>query len=72
MNPEGEWQDRGQIYSVLLHVPCGTEVPVLMGQVAICPKCQPEQWAKGHFAAIGVVTDLIPGVLTRAGSQTRT
>jgi len=28
------------------HKPCGTVIEVLQGYWAICPKCQPEEWAK--------------------------
>lgn len=46
---EGEWDDKGMCddaYYVHVHRPCGTEVMTLVGHVAICPKCQPEEWAE--------------------------
>lgn len=38
-----------EVFGVYQHKPCGTVVEVMQGYFAdICPKCQPEQWAKTH------------------------
>lgn len=44
-----EWEDLGtcdDIYCKQRHTACSTEVMILMGHVATCPKCQPEEWAE--------------------------
>jgi hypothetical protein len=44
-----EWEDEGMcddIYYVKVHKPCGARLHVLMGHMAICPKCPPEEWAE--------------------------
>ena len=44
-----EWESKDRVsdeYGLHVHKPCGTEVWVLMGCAAICPKCQPEEWAE--------------------------
>lgn len=44
-----EWEEKGMcddVYYVVVHVPCGTNVRMLMSHQAICPKCQPEEWAR--------------------------
>ena len=44
-----EWKNKGvcdDMYYIKVHVPCGTEMMVLMGFVPLCPKCQPEEWAE--------------------------
>ena len=44
-----EWEDSGvidDVYHKVMHTPCGTTVLILVGRVAVCPKCQPEEWAK--------------------------
>jgi hypothetical protein len=35
-----------EVYYRCQHKPCGTEIEVLEGYLAICPKCQPEEWAE--------------------------
>jgi hypothetical protein len=40
-----EWKNKGicdDVYYVKEHLPCGTEVMVLIGHSVTCPKCQPE------------------------------
>lgn len=43
-----EWENKGMCddYHVKVHKPCGTEIMILGGLEAVCPKCQPEEWAK--------------------------
>lgn len=43
----GEWKDEGMSgdYYVAVHK-CGTRVRVMAGYTSICPKCQPEEYAK--------------------------
>ena len=44
-----EWEDQGMcdgVYYVHTHKPCGTQIMVLMGQMAVCPKCEPQRWAE--------------------------
>lgn len=44
-----EWENKGMcddMYYIKVHVPCGTEIMVLTGFVALCPKCQPDEWAE--------------------------
>jgi len=46
---EREWENRGVCddrYYKMRHIPCGSQVLILMGHVAVCPKCQPEEYAK--------------------------
>lgn len=48
---ESEWEEEGMcddIYYLSRHVPCGTQVQVMGGYPRVCPKCQPEEWAKTH------------------------
>jgi hypothetical protein len=38
-----------EVYGRYQHAPCGTKLEIMQGEVArICPKCQPEEWAKAH------------------------
>ncbi len=43
-----EWKEKGMCDDnyLMVHVPCGTRVQIVVGNCAICPKCQPEEWAK--------------------------
>jgi hypothetical protein len=44
-----EWKHKGvcdDVYYVMVHNPCGAEVMILMGRIAACPKCQPEEWER--------------------------
>jgi hypothetical protein len=46
---KAEWEELrmcDDVYYILRHVPCGTEVQVMGGYKSICPLCQPEEWAK--------------------------
>lgn len=60
MNHEGdkpnEWvylDTRGagtdEVYGQYRHTPCGTVVEIAQGYAPdVCPKCQPEEWAKTY------------------------
>jgi hypothetical protein len=43
-----DWEEKGMRdgYHVFFHIPCGTGVLILPAHSVICPKCQPEEWAK--------------------------
>jgi len=39
-----------EVRGVYRHKPCGAEVEVLQGYgPEVCPKCQPEEWAKRRW-----------------------
>ena len=40
-----------EVYYRYQHRPCGTEIEVLQGYMAICPHCQPEEWAEQNRLA---------------------
>lgn len=48
---QDEWEDIGKgplmdgIYSTVRHK-CGTVVNIAQGYVLVCPKCNPDDWAK--------------------------
>jgi hypothetical protein len=46
---KSDWLDKGRaddVYYRMQHKPCGTTVLVQMGQAAVCPKCQPDEWSR--------------------------
>ena len=47
--PKPDWEDgpvSDGVYFKATHAPCGTVVLIKAGKPRVCPKCQPEQWAK--------------------------
>ena len=51
MSISSEWKDEGtplveDLYFPLVHKFCGTRFLLMGGFVPVCPKCQPEEFAK--------------------------
>jgi len=53
--PSDEWVSLGcrgagtdEVYYKHRHTPCGTDIEFMQGYEPICPKCQPEEWAKTY------------------------